>query len=356
VNRTIFGVLTSAALLFPCAPTWAVTIEMVTVGNPGNAPDNNVQGRFGAVDYTYRIAAKEITNAQYVAFLNAKSSTLGLDLYNDPPSDEPMNGIYRTGMDGNLVYSVKSGMENMPVVYVNWFSAIRFVNWLNNGQGNGDTETGAYTIGPLIPNSGGQPVNPSAISRNANASWFLPNENEWYKAAYYDPRTAAESGPPGDDHYWLYPTKSDATPYSAKPPGDSAPIRSNTANFVLSDGVANGYNDGFAVTGSTFYGNSVYLTVSGTYPQSRSFYNTRDQGGNVSEWNETLISGNHGVRGGSWADGPSALAASGSRTSLYVGGDITIGFRVAAVPEPSGLALGASGAFGVYILARKRRR
>ena len=34
----------------------------------------------------------------------------------------------------------------MPVNYVDFYDALRFANWMNNGQGNGDTETGAYTL------------------------------------------------------------------------------------------------------------------------------------------------------------------------------------------------------------------
>ena len=33
---------------------------------------------------------------------------------------------------------------------------------------------------------------------NAGATVFLPSESEWYKAAYYDPRTTAQGGPPSD--------------------------------------------------------------------------------------------------------------------------------------------------------------
>src|SRR5689334_3697774 len=36
-------------------------------------------------------------------------------------------------------------------------------------------------------------------------------------------------------NYWAYPTKSDTEPYSAQPPGISAPNASNTANFFKWD-------------------------------------------------------------------------------------------------------------------------
>ncbi len=62
--------------------------------------------------------------------------------------------------------------------YVSFFDAMRFTNWLHNGQGSGDTESGAYTIG-----SGTDEV------RSANAKYWIPSEDEWYKAAYYDPNS-----------------------------------------------------------------------------------------------------------------------------------------------------------------------
>ena len=35
-------------------------------------------------------------------------------------------------------------LANRPVNYVSFGDAARFANWLHNGQGNGDTESGAY--------------------------------------------------------------------------------------------------------------------------------------------------------------------------------------------------------------------
>ena len=37
-------------------------------------------------------------------------------------------------------------MGNKPVNYVSWYDSVRFANWLNNGQGSGDTESGAYKL------------------------------------------------------------------------------------------------------------------------------------------------------------------------------------------------------------------
>ena len=38
-----------------------------------------------------------------------------------------------------------------------------------------------------------------AITRNAGATYFIPSENEWYKAAYFNPSNST---------YWTYPTQS----------------------------------------------------------------------------------------------------------------------------------------------------
>src|SRR5207245_6756989 len=75
-----------------------------------------------------------------------------------------------------------------PVVFVSFFDAIRFANWVNNGAtATSPTETGAYTL-----------ANGNTVARNAGAVWFLPTENQWYKAAYHK-----NDGITGN--YWDYP-------------------------------------------------------------------------------------------------------------------------------------------------------
>jgi hypothetical protein len=81
------------------------------------------------------------------------------------------------------------------VTYVSFFDALRFSNWLNNGQGLGDTETGAYTRlgGTATPSNG------TTVTRNGSANTFLTSENEWYKAAYYSPGRRLFRLPDGDE-------------------------------------------------------------------------------------------------------------------------------------------------------------
>ena len=73
-------------------------------------------------------------------------------------------GITQSGANGSYVYAAKTNMGSKPVVWVNWSDAVRFTNWLSNGQGSGDTETGAYKI-----LGGANPTNLDAIVRNPGA-------------------------------------------------------------------------------------------------------------------------------------------------------------------------------------------
>ena len=179
------------------------SLEMVTVGNPGNTGEwsGTSYGGYGEdricgeVDYTYSIGKYEVTAAQYCNFLNAKAKSDPYSLYT-PVMDTKWYAwgcnIKQSGVDGSYTYSVAPDWANRPVNLVSYWSALRFANWLNNGQGEGDTETGAYTI------NGYTGFDQAPIIRNSNAKWFLPSEDEWYKAAYYD------SNKPGGAGYYKY--------------------------------------------------------------------------------------------------------------------------------------------------------
>ena len=282
-----------------------VTMEWVTVGNPGNAADPTTG--LGSVDYEYQIGKYEVTNAQYAEFLNAKAATDSYSLYNT--SSPFVNlGINRSGSSGSYSYSVTTGLENRPVALVSWFDAARFANWLVNGQGAGDTETGSYTLNGAIS---------GIILKNAGASIYIPTEDEWYKAAYYNGATSS---------YSLYPNGQNT-------------ITTADANFAQ-------------VIGSS--------TDVGSYSGDPSMYGTFDQGGNVVEWNDTVINGSlRGMRGGSWANHPNDdyLASTPTHTtpgSPSVEGS-AVGFRVAsvaAIPETSTALLGV---LGILSFLRRKR-
>jgi formylglycine-generating enzyme len=336
INR-VLGSLSLA--IFLTSTTRAVVIQTVPVGSPGNAPDPATGSRYGAVPYDYNIGTYDVTNAQYAEFLNAKASVsdpYGLWSMPNPSGDE---GISRTGV-GPYVYSVNPGYANKPVVYVSWFDAIRFVNWLQNGQGNGDTESGTYSITGAGPNQGppyATVVVPSAAQRAAWAAagqfhWLLASENEWYKAAYYNPSNGT---------YYSYPFQSNALPTAASPPGGP-----NTGNFSRS-----AFNsDGF---GSD-------LTDVGSYTSSTSPFGSYDMGGDVWQWNDTTIDGvvSKGIRGSGWLFGGPEFSNAGVRPDDWFPNEAAsyIGFRMASVPEPSALVLLGIGVLGLLGIGRMKRR
>jgi formylglycine-generating enzyme required for sulfatase activity len=204
-------------------------------------------------------------------------------------------------------YVVKDGFENKPVVYVSFTDAVRFANWLHNGAGPDGTEDGAYAVD-------------ADISRNTDAKYFLPNFDEWYKAAYY-----AGTG----DRYFDYAAGSNRKPTCSMPTP-----RANRAN--CDDAVGS-------------------VTDVGAYPGSASPYETLDQGGNVREWTEeaTVIEGESRriACGASWPDNP-GLRVSFLPPSPEFELDWA-GFRIArAVPEPAQVLLVLTG--GLVLAARRK--
>jgi formylglycine-generating enzyme required for sulfatase activity len=305
----IMKTITTASLFLAAlhVPAFAiVAIDYVTVGNAGNAADPSTG--LGAVGYEYQIGKHEVTNAQYAEFLNAKAATDNYSLYHVMMPSLNL-GISRNGSSGSYTYSVTSELANRPVALVSWFDAARFTNWLSNGQGSGDTETGSYTLNGAMS---------GIILKNAGAQFYIPTENEWYKAAYYNGITSS---------YSLYPNGQNS-------------ITTADANFAQAVGES---------------------TDVGSYSGDPSFYGTFDQGGNVAEWNDATKPFNlRGMRGGAWSNTPNddylASTPTASLDSSPSNEGYAVGFRVAssvaAIPEPGTALLGVLGLFS--FLRRKR--
>jgi sulfatase modifying factor 1 len=291
-----------------------VEFEWLTVGNPGNAAD--ISSGFGAVDHSFLIAKYEVTNAQYAQFLNAKAVSDPLNLYNVTMS-AGAGGITRSGIPDSYSYSPIPGRENKPVNWVSYYDVLRFTNWMHNGQGEGDTETGAYTLeGGLAV-----PFNAETVQRNADARVFLPTEDEWYKSAYHNAKGLRETD------YFLYPFRSDEVTSCVPPPGGE-----NHANCAR------------AVTD---------VVDKGSYPESIGPYGTLDQGGNVWEWNVGLVAGALPVmRGGGYYIGPGSLASSWQDQWAASGEFSFAGFRVAApaTTEPVAKSRSGGGSFSPLFL------
>jgi formylglycine-generating enzyme required for sulfatase activity len=335
MNRLVVNLALSSLIFLALSDlrVCAIEIDTVPIGSPGNAADPDFDSEHpngvGAVAYRYRIGKTEITNAQYAEFLNAVADSDPYELYSSSMGSNSYGGIVRNGSDGNYSYAVKAPAQSgsyiyddKPVVFVSWFDAVRFANWLHNGHGGPETtEDGAYTLLGNTPT----PTNELTIARNPDARWWLPSEDEWYKAAYFAPLS---------ESYFNYPTSSNVTPNNNPPSADTG----NSTN----------YRDGPVAQESSYAtGNSIYsLTDAGAYALSSSPYGTYDQGGNIWEWNEALFLGQNtgngwrGLRGGSWFDLVSNQNAGVWSSNIPTSAYYTIGFRVATyIPEPNSLLL-----------------
>jgi formylglycine-generating enzyme required for sulfatase activity len=304
-----------------------VNIETVRVGNPGNRPDRNGYGR---VDASYSIGKYEITISQYCAFLNAVAASDPYRLYNPGLMTNPLNGgITRSGSDGSYSYTPIAGTEAFPITGVSWFDAARFANWLANGQPVGacnaqTTEDGAYTLAGRLsgPSAARNSINPNT---GQPPSFALPTENEWYKAAYHNPRLRNGRG-----GYFTYATQSLTTP------GNQLGSKRNQVNYILD---RNGF---YAVTQEPFaHPQQNYLSAVGSLSSSVGPYGTFDQNGNVWELvgNDNPSQPFVHSRGGAWTSLAALLQSNyriGSSTDAEA---VNAGFRI-VMPPPSSAATG----------------
>ena len=250
--KLLFATVVSSAMHFAYAQS--VSYPLVPIGNAGNASDTT---GFGAVPYVYKIGKYEVTVANYVALLNAVAKNDTYGLWNNAMQASPsIAGITRSGSPGNYVYAAMNGnsgtaaystsgippfrtilrqdSSNFPLTYVSWFNAARFANWMANGQPVGTqnsstTEDGAYNINGATT-SGAAPAKNAVNPNTGNApDFYLPNENEWYKAAYYDPRLNGGAG-----GYYLYATMNNTPPGNAIPGSNTVSNESvtNQANYI----------------------------------------------------------------------------------------------------------------------------
>jgi len=262
-------------------------IDFVPIGNAGNSGDTRVEANpygCGAVGYNYRIGKYEVTNAQWNAFTIIAGAPTGnqIGAYNET--------AYWEG-------------DQQPTNFVSWYEAAQFCNYLTSG----DKIQGVYQFSGNNANPGDflSSLDHETAGTIYGTAYFLPTEDEWYKAAYFKP---------------------DGSGYSTYANGEES--------IPASD---NGWN---------YYGGSYgppWDVRTGVQEQNGTF----DMMGNVCEWNETLIDGSYrGIRGWSYDSGgadPTGyyLSSSGRYDVLRDPSfeNDSVGFRIASVPEPSTLLL-----------------
>lgn len=173
------GTLQAKLMLRPTAILILVVFSTRTYGAL-ETPIRTLVGQSGR-----RIAQYEVTNHQYVDFLNQvdPQGTNELALYS--PNMSGTVGLDRGGIAyspseiAGRKYATRPGREQWPVVWVSWFDAARFVNWLNTG----DTERGAYDLVAGTPHI-------RHLVSDTGWTWTLPTRDEWVGAAILLPPRA----------------------------------------------------------------------------------------------------------------------------------------------------------------------
>jgi len=268
-----------------------INIDFVTIGNPGNTADTGGTVGCGAVSYGYRIGKYEVTNAQWNTFTAAVGAPTGNPFY---------------AYDTSALYT---GTQQ-PTNCVSWYEPLQFCNYLTSG----DKSKGVYQFSGNNTNPGDfLGINRTAAQAIYGMIYFLPTEDEWYKAAYYKP---------------------DASGYS---------LYANGLNTITA--ADNGWN----------YLNGSYSAPwdvgTGTEEQNGTF----DMMGNIREWNETLFPGSlRGVRGGSFYGNEGPLASSAQISTTPPSEGFYAGFRVASIPEPATICLLGLGALS--LIRRKNNK
>jgi formylglycine-generating enzyme required for sulfatase activity len=190
-------------------------------------------------------------------------------------------------------------------------------------------ETGAYNLNNATSGN--------AVALIAGARFFIPSENQWYKAAYYKGGSTTAG-------YWAYGTQSNTLPTSVTADGTgdgSAGSSANSANYHAA---------------AVWNGQTGNVTTVGTNG-GPSAYGAFDMPGNVSEWNDFDSSNSaRGTSGGHWYTNSSNLSSSARDTNVNPSLEgFELGFRLAMepVPEPSMMVIGTL--FGLGGLMAKRR-
>ena len=293
------------------------TIDFVNISGDASSVNGTNISQFSSGDDryktfidpgNYRMGTYEITNDQWSRFQACYGTVTGspATAYNDSPE--------YTG-------------ANVPTNYLSWYEGAQFVNYLNTStghqaaykftgtQGQSDYIFSVWELGDI----GYDADNPF---RNTYAYYFMPTEDEWVKAAYWNGTSLQE--------------------YANASPGD-----------LIS---------GFPDTAKWNYGSSARDEPWDVGSGSEELNGTFDMMGNVWEWMESpsisgdfLFDSGRASRGSSHGDvSYNNFIGSSYRHFDYPHNfefSSSVGFRVASVPEPATILL-----FGLGGLMLRKRR
>ena len=218
----------------------SIDFVKIDISNEGNYDKNyykftNFIEKIGTVNYPYRISKYPVTNKIFNNFLK---------YYDKQVSCED---------------------DNLPVVNVTFHEMCRFCNWLTTGS----VEKGTYKFIDNIPHM------------TNKDGYYIPNENEWHKAAFYDPNK---------ERYNLYATSNN------EPPAPCAlfSVDKNRANYFFEER-----------TEDTLLQRDYEKNCDGkiipvcSFINSFSPFGTYDQNGNIWEITDTDSSTTKFIKGGS---------------------------------------------------------
>jgi hypothetical protein len=354
-NRVLaaLSILAVAALAGPAissaAPKASVlTLKTAKVGAPGNPSVGIVPfsdaiykscaeaagikppcQEVGGVSYGYGIGQLEITVSQYVAFLNT-ADPKGTNKHELWSTDESGTSWPKFGQ---IDFSSSAGLgrhytlsapqwADKPYGFANFLRSARFDNSLYNGRlisKKASSEGGFSYVTYRVrlsrnTESGMYDMTKRAMTRSRKTGFVIPSQDEWIKAAYYDPNGG------GKYSYWEYPTNPGAFGEENKALPNQATLDPTTGD------VTNASSQPLAIfhTAETTppswcppkFSSEACATVNpfgmdpttyakafagslGTVGQSKTLspWGTLDQGGNAVEWTDTITPPPFGIKG-----------------------------------------------------------
>ncbi|HTR75688.1 MAG TPA: hypothetical protein VMH33_10600 [Solirubrobacterales bacterium] len=365
-NRLVAAVVAVLALAAPGAarpqpPTLpkpaVLTFKVAQVGDPGNpsvgivpftdaiygscaeAPaETNIGGKeklpdpcqqVGNVPYRFGIGELEVTVAQYVAFLNTVDP-LGRNthhLYSETESGAawPRFGQidFAAGAPAGHHYTAAAPeWLDKPYAFANFLRSARFANSLADGKVLARIPSSSDGFSYVTyrvrlsrrTSTGMYDMHKRAFTRDRRSGFVIPSQNEWIKAAYYDPTGG------GTDSYWKYPTnpgtfgakESDAPTPTQLNPLDGNVLNAETqplATFHQAETEAPAWCPSNQSQQACETVNPLGLSAKayakayqgsvGTVGQAKTFspWGTLDQGGNAVEWTDTITAPPFGAKG-----------------------------------------------------------
>ncbi len=360
----------------------AVLPDLVTVGDPGNLADP-LTG-LGAVEEVFQIGKYATTALQWSVFLNSIDLVEGNKL--DPRhlyhpamfrEDDPSCCLERVTTvlkpDASTQYEQQLREKKVTLFFVKNFGTLaghyyaampitrvsiddvkRYCNWLHHGAPSFQelnattlmiTETGAYDF-----------TNGKNGELQPGARYFIPNLQQWYKAAYYHALGQPTAG------YFLYTTASNLLPKRlpsfenyfedpSQPLQQHPNVKKTGANYAELAAAWPHWKFYYKEEAGE---KNILTTPVGSFKDSPGPYGTYDMGGNVRQWTSdfimkkevgsfdpkeisydptaTKITYSYLAPGGSYEElSDQLLSTNASKKFIDALGDPTVGFRVAAL-------------------------